>query len=163
MKKLFVLLTCLSILTGNVCANEAIKNYSPQIEKHKEMRLQKEKAFEKRLNLTEEQKIKAKEIRVNGHKKIKPVVEKIIAKKQEAKMVKMSRISVQLQEERLKIIDKEIKALEKEAHKIRNANMKEFESILTYEQKKILKQMKKEGRKKYKTAHPLNFNKNTLK
>ena len=47
MKKLFVLLTCLSILTGNVCANEAIKNYSPQIEKHKEMRLQKEKAFEK--------------------------------------------------------------------------------------------------------------------
>ena len=32
--------------------------------------------------------------------------------------------------------------------------MKEFESILTKEQKKILKQMKKEGRKKYQQNHP---------
>ena len=76
-------------------------------------------------------------------------VYEIIAKKQEAKMVKMSRIAVLEQEKKLNAIDKEIKALEKQAHNIRKANMKEFEAILTKEQKNILKQMKKEGRKRY--------------
>ena len=66
----------------------------------------------------------------------------------------MSRIAVQVQEERLNAIDAELKVLEKKAHDIRKANMKEFESILTKEQKRILKQMKKEGRKKYQQNHP---------
>jgi hypothetical protein len=47
-----------------------------------------------------------------------------------------------------------LKILEKKAHDIRKANMKEFESILTRNQKKILKQMKSEGRKKYHANHP---------
>ena len=118
-----------------------------------EVKAQREKAFEKRLGLTEEQKIKAREIRKQGHDKIKPVIEQIIAKKQEAKIVKMSRIAVQVQEERLNAIDAELRILEKKAHDIKKANMKEFESILTKEQKKILKQMKKEGRKRYQEAH----------
>ena len=80
-------------------------------------------------------------------------MEEIKAKKQEAKMVKMSRIAVQVQEERLAAIDADLKKLEKKAHDIRKSNMKEFESILTREQKKILKQMKKEGRKKYQAGH----------
>ena len=45
--------------------------------------------------------------------------------------------------------------LEKKAKEIRKKNMKEFESILTREQRKILKNMKKEGRKKYQQAHPV--------
>lgn len=44
--------------------------------------------------------------------------------------------------------------LEKQAREIRQANMKEFESILTRQQKKTLKQMKKEGRKRYYQGHP---------
>ena len=70
-------------------------------------------------------------------------------------MVKMSRIAVQVQEERLNAIDAELKVLEKKAHDIRKANMKEFESILTKEQKRTLKQMKKEGRKRYQAEHSL--------
>ena len=154
MKKILVLLAIFFISATFVTANEQVKqpNKKPNFA---EVKAQREKAFEKRLGLTEEQKIKAKEIRIQGHEKIKPVIEQIIAKKQEAKMVKMSRIAVQVQEERLNAIDAELKVLEKKAHDIRKANMKEFESILTKEQKKILKQMKKEGRKKYQQNHPV--------
>ena len=69
-------------------------------------------------------------------------------------MIKMSRIAVEVQEERLNAIDKELKILEKKAHDIKKANMKEFEAILTRPQRKTLKQMKKEGRQKYHSTHP---------
>ncbi len=52
------------------------------------------------------------------------------------------------------MIDEELKVLEKQAREIRQANMKEFESILTRAQKRTLKQMKKEGRKRYHQGHP---------
>lgn len=149
MKKILILMSAFVLLS-----NTAFSREIPNPENHMNAKIQREKAFEKRLELTEEQKIKAKEIRVKGHEKIKPIIEEIKAKKQEAKMVKMSRIAVQVQEERLAVIDAELKVLEKKAHDIRKANMKEFESILTFKQKRILKQMKKEGRKKYQAAHP---------
>ena len=84
---------------------------------------------------------------------MKPVIDEIKAKKQEAKMIKLSRMAVQMQEEKLAEIDKELKVLEKKAHEIRKQNMKDFESILTREQRKILKQMKQEGRKKFESEH----------
>ena len=43
------------------------------MQKMKEMKEARKKEFESRLNLTEEQKQKAKEIRMKGHKEIKPV------------------------------------------------------------------------------------------
>ena len=150
MKKLLVLLMTFLFSLTLVQAEEGKINP----EHLKSIKAQREKAFELRLGLSEEQKVKAKEIRLRGHEKLKPVIEEIISKKQEAKMVKMSRIAVQVQEERLAKIDMELKVLEKKAHSIRKENMKEFESILTKEQKKILKQMKQEGRKKYHAAHP---------
>ena len=156
MKKILVLIAIFTISLVSVSANEDVKRPSHNQENMATMRIQREKAFENRLNLTEEQKIKAKEIRIKGHEKIKPVMEEIKAKKQEARMVKMSRIAVEVQEERLTKIDAELKVLEKKAHDIKNANMKEFESILTRAQKKELKQMKKEGRKKYQAEHPKN-------
>ena len=64
-------------------------------------------------------------------------------------------MAVQMQEEKLAEIDKELAELEKKAQAIRKENMKEFESILTWKQKRILKQMKKEGRKKYHQEHPM--------
>lgn len=152
MKKLLVLLVMILISTTFAYSNEGVVQPVNK-QNFADVKTQREKAFEKRLGLTEEQKIKAKEIRKQGHDKIKPVIEQIIAKKQEAKMVKMSRIAVQVQEERLNAIDVELKVLEKKAHDIKKANMKEFESILTKEQKKILKQMKKEGRKRYQASH----------
>ena len=154
MKKLLVLLTLCTISLAQVNATETTTQ-KPLTEKQKqELRIQRVQAFEKRLSLTEEQKVKAKELRIKGHEKIKPVMDEIISKKQEAKMIKMSRIAVQVQEERLDKIDKELKVLEKKAHDIRKANMKEFESILTRQQKRTLKQMKKEGRNRYHAQHP---------
>ena len=93
--------------------------------------------------------MKASELRKQGHEKMYPVIQQIKSKKQEAQMVKMSRIAVQEQEAKLAVIEKEIQALEKQAIEIKKQNMKDFETILTTEQKKILKNMKREGRKNY--------------
>ena len=123
------------------------------------MKAQREAAFERRLNLTEVQKLKAREIRRTGHEKLTPIFEEIKSKKQEAEMVRRSRMAVQMQEEKLTVIDAELKVLEKKANDIRRANMKEFESILTRQQKKALKQMKKEGRQRYHATHPSNMQK----
>lgn len=128
--------------------NEGIKT-RPSKEEMIKIKKAREAAFEQKLGLTEEQKVKAKEIRIKGHQQMKPVIEQIIAKKKEAEMVKLSRIAVWAQEEKLAAIDKEIQELEKQANEIRKQNMKDFESILTRSQKKILKQMKKEGRQKF--------------
>ena len=174
MKKLAVLLCALTLISSAAIAeettvasaaeqkapaaapavNEGIKNPDnvktrPSKEEMMKIRKAREAAFEKKLGLTDEQKAKAKEIRLNGHKQMKPVIEQIIAKKKEAEMVKMSRIATWAQEEKLALIDKEIQELEKQANSIRKQNMKDFESILTRDQKKILKQMKKEGRQRF--------------
>lgn len=108
-----------------------------------------ESEFEKRLKLTDAQKQQAKEIRMKGHKAIKPVMEQIKQKKDEIEAVKRSRIAVQMQEEKIEALKSEIRELHKKAHEIRVQNMKEFEAILTKKQLKELEKMKKEGRKKF--------------
>ena len=81
-------------------------------------------------------------------------LDEIKSKKQEAEMVRRSRMAVQMQEEKLAVIDAELKILERKANSIRKSNMKEFESILTRQQKRTLKEMKKEGRQRYHSQHP---------
>lgn len=153
MKRKIIIALAILLNLSVVYANEGVEN-SPNLQPDfVTVRKQKEIAFEKKLGLTEEQKIQAKEIRMRGHVKMRPVMEQIFLKKQEAKMVKMSRMAVQMQEERLSAIDAELRVLEKKARSLRLENLKEFESILTKEQKKILKQMKKDGRKKYQAEH----------
>lgn len=162
MKKLAVLICALCTISGAYAAEAAVNPQKPPVQKDtqnmqnqpsKEEIMQRRKAreaaFEQKLGLTDEQKAKARELRIKAHEKMKPIMEEIKAKKQEAKMVKLSRIAVQAQKEKLAVLDAEIKELEKKANEIRKQNMKEFESILTRNQKKILKQMKKEGRKKF--------------
>lgn len=153
MKKLVILvLAALTVQMGSIafavpCGNEDAN--PPSREQMLEKRKAREAAFEQKLGLTEAQKTKAKELRIKGREKMKPVMEEIKLKKQEAEVVKLSRISVQMQEEKLAVIDAELKELEKKANEIRKQNMKDFESILTAKQKRILKQMKKEGRKRF--------------
>ena len=108
--------------------------------------------FEKRLKLTDEQKAKAKELRMKGHEQMEPIMIKIKNLKQEKEMVLRSRIAVEMQKEKIAEIDAQIKDLKKQAHELRMQNMKEFESILTDKQKKELQKMKKEGRKKFEKA-----------
>ena len=160
MKKLLVMIFAMCIATTYANAVEQtvpVKAENKQEYKSKQdaMRKHRENAFEQRLGLTEVQKLKAREIRISGHDKIRPVINSILYKKQEAEMIRRSRMAVQMQEEKLAEIDKELAELEKKAQAIRKENMKEFESILTWKQKRILKQMKKEGRKKYHQEHPM--------
>ena len=160
MKKLLILMSLMCLTTIGVNAAEGGKTQLPataqEIQKSKDMiRVQRDAAFERRLNLTEVQKLKAKQLRQKGHEKLKPIMDEINSKKQEAEMVRRSRMAVSMQEEKLSEIDTELAVLEKKAKEIRKANMKEFESILTRQQRKILKEMKKEGRDRYRATHPV--------
>lgn len=156
MKKLAILASALCIFaTSGMAVNAAPvapgNHQPPQMSREEMMKQRKahEAAFEQKLGLTEAQKAKAKELRIEGHKKMRPVMEEIKSKKQEAEAIKRSRMAIRMQEEELVKIDADLKVLEKKAHKIRQQNMKDFESILTKNQKKILNQMKKEGRKNF--------------
>ncbi len=155
MKKLAIFMCALCVMSTAVCVaeetktvNEGVQN-PPSREDIINKKKAREAAFEQKLGLTDEQKEQARELRLQGHQKMRPIMEQLRSKKQEAVMIKRSRMAVQMQEEKLAVIDKEIKDLEKQANEIRKQNMKDFESILTKDQKKILKQMKKEGRKNF--------------
>lgn len=112
-------------------------------------RMQREKAFEQRLGLTEEQIQKSKELRFEGREKIKPVIDKIKSREQEVEMVKKSNLSEEEQTAKLNSLNSDLRALHKQAHDIRVENMKSFEEILTTEQRKTLKEMKQEGRQQF--------------
>ena len=108
--------------------------------------------FEKRLKLTDEQKAQAKVLREKSHEQMEPIFKQIRELKQEKEMVLRSRIAVEMQKEKIAVIDAKIKDLKKQAHELRMQNMKNFEAILTDKQKKELKKMKAEGRKKFEKA-----------
>lgn len=164
MKKLLILTCAMCVLLGAANANEPINKPDfakkgpdieqampkrPDPEQIKQMKRAHEQAFEQKLGLTEVQKLKAKELRKAGHERMKPVMEQIRAKKQEANNIRNSKLTVQEQEEKLTAIDKDLAELKKQARDIKKQNMKDFESILTNKQKKTLKNMKKEGRKNF--------------
>ncbi len=151
MKKVLILMLAVYLSSFSVQASEAKRPKMPPHPPHitGEEMAQKEAAFEKRLGLTDEQKQQAKELRMQGHEKIKPVIEKIKAREQEAQLVKNSKLAPAAQEEKLHSIYSDIKSLRKEAHDIRVENMKNFEDILNAEQKKTLKEMRQEGKREY--------------
>lgn len=160
MKKILAILFALTLVSSTVYAAENVKIDKPAAKpacncpNHRHERMNKMAAFDKRLGLTEAQKNQAKELRKEGFEKIKPVFEEIRAKKLEEKSIRESNLTAQAQKEKLTQINKDLKALEKQAGEIRKENMKEFEAILTKEQKETLKQMKKEGRENFKKTHP---------
>ena len=112
-------------------------------------RIKREQAFEQRLGLTEEQKQQAKLLRIQGKEKIMPIIEEIKAKEAAKESVKKSNLNEKKREKKLNKLNGDLKTLHKQAHDIKVENMKEFESILTDEQKKILKDMKQEGRQEF--------------
>lgn len=104
--------------------------------------------LDERLKLTEEQKTKAHQIRMKGHEQIKPVFEKIKAKKAEIrKIAEDTKLSKDKKEQKINAIEVEILKLKQEARKLRMQNTKEFEAILTEEQKAEFAKIKEEGRK----------------
>ncbi len=106
--------------------------------------------LDERLKLTEEQKKQAHDIRMQGHKKMKPVFEKMKAKKEQIREIKKSDLSQEQKAKKIEPLKKDLKKLKQEARKIRMENTKEFEAILTPEQKAEFEKIKQEGREKAK-------------
>ena len=158
MKKILTMMCVLvmSTVVANAADNVKTPNTTGIVQqKMVEKKTYRDNAFERRLELTEVQKLKARQIRQSGHEKLFPLIEQVKSKKQEAEMIRRSRMAVQMQEEKLAVIDNELRVLEKQINDVKKANMKEFESILTKQQRKTLKQMKKEGRQRYHSEHPV--------
>ena len=159
MKKILILTMAIfvSAVSTQAFANENVTQLNPATkfvqqqnkQAFEQKRAQKEAEFEKKLGLTDEQKVQIKEFRKKSFEKIKPVMEQMKVKKQEIDTIKASKLSAEEIEQKIAPIEVELKDLHKQAMKIRQENMKEFESILTTEQQNILKQMKKEGRKNF--------------
>lgn len=157
MKKILVLLFAVFLSSTLVQAKipeDNMKCHPMPPRMTEQERIQREKAFEQRLGLTEEQIQKSKNLRLEGRDKIKPVIDKIKSREQEIEMVKKSNLSEQEQTVKLNSLNADLKTLHKQAHDIRVENMKSFEEILTAEQRKTLKEMKQEGRQ--------NFNKHRM-
>lgn len=105
--------------------------------------------FDERLKLTEDQKAQAHQIRMKGHEKIKPVMDKMKAKHDEIRQVAQSNLSQAEKDKKMLALKEDMRKLKKEARQIRMENTKEFEAILTDEQKTEFEKIKQEGRKKH--------------
>ena len=121
-----------------------------QVPSSQEMR----KIFEQRLNLTEKQKQKARQIHQQGREQMKPIMEQIIYKRQEIEAISKTKMLERTKQEQIAEITTQIRELEKKANEIRKANSQEFESILTKKQKNELAKMKAEGRAEFEKNHP---------
>jgi len=109
--------------------------------------------LDKQLNLTEEQKLKAKENRMEGHKQIRPLVDRLKSKQEQKRVLLNSQINQKEQIEMIDTLNNEINELKRQIHDVRVTNMKEFESILTSKQKATLDKIKMESRKNFHKNH----------
>ena len=122
----------------------------------KEKMAKKQAEFEAKLNLTEEQKAQAKEIRLKGHQEMKPIFEQMKAKHMEYMAVEKDKaLKDSVRNKKLKEIKSDLDELKQRADEKRKEDVKKFESLLDENQKqefsKIQEERKKhmEERKKY--------------
>ena len=109
--------------------------------------------LDKALKLTDEQKVKAREIRMQGQKEIRPLFEQLKSKQEQKRALLTSQINKKEQIEMIDTLNEEISSLKRQIHEVRVKNMKEFESILTDKQKKTLDKIKMESRKNFHKHH----------
>lgn len=107
--------------------------------------------MKQRLNLTEEQKIQAKNLRLNSQEKIKPLSDELKAKQSK----KMLLVSQDGDEKEIQILAEDIKRLKHQIHAIIVQNEREFVQILTPEQKTEFSKMRAEGKRE---IHNKRFN-----
>ncbi len=153
MKKIFSLILTSIIISLGCNYNQVFAN----CDTHRQDRPSKEqmrREFEKRLNLSEKQKAKAKAIHQQGREQMKPIILQIEFKRQEIEAVRRSRLAERAQIEKITKLEDEIKKLEKQAREIRKKNTHDFEKILNKEQKTELEKMKAEGRARFERNHP---------
>ena len=105
--------------------------------------------FEQRLKLTDEQKIKAKEIQEKSREEMKTIMKQIRSKREEIRKIENSFNTDADKKALIEPLRNDVRELNKKAHQMRVQNMKEYEGILTQKQLKELKKMKQEGKKKF--------------
>ena len=155
MKKLLPIMFLTAVLTFGASAVMADETPDKLPQKPpKEQCLKQRQSFEKRLNLTEKQKEKAKKIHQKGAKQMKPLMGKRNELRKEIAQIKKSELDENAKKEQIDKKFKQMRELDKKAHEIRKANSKEFEKILTKDQKQELEKMKAEGRKNFAKHHP---------
>ena len=109
--------------------------------------------LDKKLKLTDAQKVKARELRIAAHKQIKPLFEKLKSKQEQKRALITSTINKKEQIEMIDKLNEEISSLKRQIHEIQVKNMKDFESILTAKQKKTLDKIKMESRRNFQKNH----------
>ena len=155
MKKLLSIMFLTAALT--IGATQAIAGETPDKlpqKPPKEQYLKQRQSFEKRLNLTDKQKEKAKKIHQKGAKQMNPLMEKRNELRKEINAIKKSDLDETKKQEQISQKFKQMRSIDKKAQDIRKSNSKEFEKILTKEQKSELEKMKAEGRRKFEKNHP---------
>lgn len=191
MKKQFLTMTlAVTVIIGGFCAAEAVPcnvdktaktlppcqkvecetpkapcrevRQKPTPEQMKAMMEKRIEEFNKALGLSDEQVVKAKEIRANGHNKMKPLMEKKKAKINEIRSVMADdNMTVKAQDKKIELLRNELKLINQDIRQVRRDNEKEFTSILNEEQKAKYAQIKEEGKKHFRQHHkpqgPENF------
>ena len=105
--------------------------------------------LDEKLKLTEQQKVKAKEIRMQGREEMEPIMNAIKTKHEQKEIIKRSTdITTEAKLEQVEKLNNQINALKKQARDLRLKNERDFEAILTTAQKKELDKLKAEGKKK---------------
>lgn len=114
----------------------------------KEEMNKKKAEFEKRLKLTEEQKLQIEKNRKEGHEKIKPIFKEKQEKIMEIKKIFHDEtLTKEQKKEKAAPLKEDIKKLNEQADELRKENMQAFEDILTDKQKKEFAKIKKEQKK----------------
>ncbi len=115
--------------------------------------------LDEKLKLTDVQKAKAKEMRMQSREEMEPIMNAIKTKFEQKELIKRSNdITTEAKLEQIEKLNNQINALHKQARDIRLKNDRDFESILTPAQKKQLDKLKAEAKKnamdKKKSAQP---------
>ena len=155
MKVFIIILSILCIYSfNNVQANEVYKpDKNVSVMYQPVSKEQKRKQFEQRLNLSEKQKEKVREIHQKGLEEMKPVMMELSIKKEKLETLNSRKLLTREQKEQLEQLKIEISELEKQAKEIRKKNSQEFEKILNKNQRAELELMKAEGRARYEQKH----------
>jgi Spy/CpxP family protein refolding chaperone len=106
------------------------------------------KKFEEELNLTDVQKAQLKQIKEKEARAVRPLCDRIQAKRQEAEGVFNEKLTAQERQAKLAPIDREIEQTRAQIKDIKHQSREEFKSILTNKQAKKLEKLKKQDRKK---------------
>lgn len=153
MKKILMATLCTSMIIFG--ANYALADTAtakndapPPPPKEHKMKQPPHQKLAERLNLTEEQKTIVKEQHKKSFEKMKPLMDEMRVKRQAIREIKEnSTLSEKDKNKQIATIRKDMKVLKVKADKIREANMKEFEAILTVEQKAEFEKIKKDIKK----------------